>query len=141
MEETPEGLATAAATREAAKRKRAELEAQGVIDDQPAAKRSTVPPQAISHEVALPEGYICEVDSQTELHGTKISNATYAFQDSRTHLSKTKWFDHSGTVQQPQWKGKMAKQYPFKLDPFQSTSVACLVGLAGPPKQGIACLC
>lgn len=23
----------------------------------------------------------------------------------------------------------MAKQYPFRLDPFQSTSVACLVGV------------
>lgn len=79
MEETPEGLATAAATREAAKRKRAELEAQGVIDDQPAAKKSTVPPQAISHEVALPQGYMCKVDSQPELYGTKSGNAAYAF--------------------------------------------------------------
>ena len=70
MEETPEGLATAAATRLAAKRKRAELEAQGVIDDQPAAKKSVVPPQAISHEVALPEDYVCDVDSQPELYGT-----------------------------------------------------------------------
>ena len=37
--------------------------------------------------------------------------------------------DHAGSVQQPQWKGEMAKQYPFKLDPFQSTSVACLVSM------------
>ena len=72
MEETPEGLATAAATREAAKRKRAELEAQGVIDDQPAVKKTVVPPQAISHEVALPEHYVCEADSQPELYGMKI---------------------------------------------------------------------
>lgn len=99
MEETPEGLATAAATREAAKRKRAELEAQGVIDDQPVAKKSVAPPQAISHEVALPENYVCEIDAQPELYGS---------------------------LQHPQWKGRMAKQYPFKLDPFQSTSVACL---------------
>lgn len=77
MEETPEGLATAAATREAAKRKRAELEAQGVIDDQPAAKKSVVPPQAISHEVALPQDYVCDVDSQPELYGTEmIGNST-----------------------------------------------------------------
>lgn len=72
MEETPEGLATAAATREAAKRKRAELEAHGAIDDQPAAKKSVVPPQAISHEVALPEDYMCDVDSQPELYGTDL---------------------------------------------------------------------
>lgn len=72
MEETPEGLATAAATRDAAKRKRAELEAQGVIDDQPAAKKSVAPPQAISHEVALPKDYVCKLDSQPELYGTEI---------------------------------------------------------------------
>lgn len=71
MEETPEGLATAAATRDAAKRKRAELEAQGVIDDQPAAKKSGAPPQAISHEVALPKDYVCKLDSQPELYGTE----------------------------------------------------------------------
>ncbi len=70
MEETPEGLATAAATREAAKRKRAELEAHGIIDDQPVTKKPTVPAEAISHEVALPEGYVCDLDSQPELYGT-----------------------------------------------------------------------
>lgn len=73
MEETPEGLATAAATRDAAKRKRAELEAQGVIDDQPAAKKSVAPPQAISHEVALPKDYVCKLDSQPELYGTETT--------------------------------------------------------------------
>ena len=69
MEETPQGLATAAATREAAKRKRAELEAQGIIDDAPIAKKPTVPTQAISHEVALPAGFVCEPDSQPDLYG------------------------------------------------------------------------
>ena len=69
MEETPEGLATAAATREAAKRKRAELEAHGIIDDQPASKKPTIPARAISHEVALPHDYVAEVDSQPELYG------------------------------------------------------------------------
>lgn len=132
MEETPEGLATAAATREAAKRKRAELEAQGVIDDQPAAKKSTISPQAISHEVALPEGYVCEVDSQPELYGTKglqclrLPSSIYTFV---AHVL-SKQCDRAGSVQQPHWKGKMAKQYPFTLDPFQSTSVACLVRFA-----------
>lgn len=32
-----------------------------------------------------------------------------------------------GTMEEPKWTGTMAKQYPFTLDPFQSTSVACLV--------------
>ena len=30
-------------------------------------------------------------------------------------------------MQHPKWTGKMAKEYPFTLDPFQSTSIACLV--------------
>ena len=41
--------------------------------------------------------------------------------------SESGFSDHAGSVQQPQWNGTMAKEYPFKLDPFQSTSVACLV--------------
>ena len=32
-----------------------------------------------------------------------------------------------GDMNNPKWTGKMAKQYPFTLDPFQSTSIACLV--------------
>ena len=69
MEETPEGLATAAATREAAKKQRTHLEAHGVIDDQPAVKKATVVTQAISHEVALPAECICDPVPQPELHG------------------------------------------------------------------------
>lgn len=89
MEETPEGLATAAATREAAKRKRAELEAQGVIDDQPAAKKSVAPPQAISHEVALPEDYVCDIDSQPELYGKEtIGISTLRATCIRLHLQQ-----------------------------------------------------
>ena len=34
---------------------------------------------------------------------------------------------HAGTMEDPAWHGDMAKQYPFTLDPFQSTAVACLV--------------
>ena len=33
----------------------------------------------------------------------------------------------AGTMEDPAWHGDMAKQYPFTLDPFQSTAVACLV--------------
>ena len=32
-----------------------------------------------------------------------------------------------GTMQEPRWTGQMAKEYPFKLDTFQSTASACLV--------------
>jgi len=31
-----------------------------------------------------------------------------------------------GTLSSPEFNGEMAKQYPFKLDPFQSVSIACL---------------
>lgn len=71
MEETAEGLAKAAATREAAKRKRSELEASGVTDE-PVAKKVTAPPQAISHEVALPDGFVSECDAQQDLYGESV---------------------------------------------------------------------
>ena len=38
----------------------------------------------------------------------------------------------AGTLQEPQWRGEMAKQYPFTLDPFQSTAIACLVRQEAP---------
>lgn len=34
---------------------------------------------------------------------------------------------NAGTVEQPLWAGEMVKTYPFKLDPFQAMSVACIV--------------
>ncbi|KAK6941218.1 rRNA-processing arch domain [Dillenia turbinata] len=49
------------------------------------------------HEVAVPSGYISTKDES--IHGT-LSN--------------------------PAYNGKMAKTYPFSLDPFQQVSVACL---------------
>lgn len=70
MEETAEGLAKAAATREAAKRKRSELEANGVVDE-PIAKKVVAPPQAISHEVALPEDFVSECDAQPDVYGMR----------------------------------------------------------------------
>ena len=70
MEETAEGLAKAAATREAAKRKRSELEANGVVDE-PVAKKVVAPPQAISHEVALPENFVSECDAQPDVYGMR----------------------------------------------------------------------
>ncbi len=55
MEQTPEGLAVAAATREAIKRKRQE-EAQPA-QDAPAPKKTSRPPPTCLHEVMLPEGF------------------------------------------------------------------------------------
>lgn len=49
------------------------------------------------HEVAVPSGYTPTLDET--IHGT-LSNPVY--------------------------NGKMAKTYPFNLDPFQQVSVACL---------------
>ncbi len=76
MEETPEGLAVAAAVREAAKRKRA---AEGSEDGSaPAAKRAgvnaSVPPvkREIVHEVAVPEDFDeSGVKHEPELHGKR----------------------------------------------------------------------
>lgn len=53
--------------------------------------------QRCVHEVAIPTGYTCTKDEA--LHGTLLD---------------------------PVFNGKMAKTYPFVLDPFQETSVACL---------------
>ena len=36
-------------------------------------------------------------------------------------------FSPLGTLQNPFYKGVRAKEYDFKLDPFQETAVACLV--------------
>ncbi|KAK9838518.1 hypothetical protein WJX81_004706 [Elliptochloris bilobata] len=100
MEETPEGLAVAAATREAArlrgevaKRKR---EAEAPTD----AKRAARVVPVISHEVAVPK------DFDEAARG--LDPALY------------------GTLKEPCWEGPMAKKYPFVLDPFQKVSIACI---------------
>ncbi|GLT69777.1 hypothetical protein SLA2020_419030 [Shorea laevis] len=49
------------------------------------------------HEVAVPSGYTSTKDESI-----------------------------NGTLSNPVYNGKMAKTYPFKLDPFQQVSVACL---------------
>eukprot|EP00249_Psilotum_nudum_P024902 c29318_g4_i1 orf=283-1152(+) len=54
-------------------------------------------PRSCIHEVAVPPGYTSVLDD--ELHGT---------------------------IDNPVYKGKMCKTYPFILDPFQQVSVACL---------------
>lgn len=52
------------------------------------------------HEVGLPEGFD---ESQVQLDG-------------KIH----------GTVSDPQYKGEMAKEFPFELDPFQRLAISCL---------------
>ncbi|KAK9798903.1 hypothetical protein WJX73_005375 [Symbiochloris irregularis] len=98
MEATREGLAAAAAAREAAKRKR---EAEAAAAAPPAKKRALpTASKAIRHEVQLPKDY----DAAAIQH------------DEALH----------GDMNQPKWTGTMAKQYPFTLDPFQTTAIACL---------------
>ncbi|GIL80546.1 hypothetical protein Vretimale_16031 [Volvox reticuliferus] len=110
MELSPEGLAAAAATRQAA-RKRQPDSAQdvrdganlGVSDVQPAKRQQGTggrPPSTCTHEVALPEG----------------------FDESSLKLN----MEIHGTLNEPVYTGNRAKQYPFVLDPFQETSIACL---------------
>lgn len=60
-------------------------------------KPKTVPPKTAVHEVALPPDFTSNLDA-----------------------------DIHGTINDPAYTGPMAKQYPFTLDPFQSTSVAIL---------------
>lgn len=45
----------------------------------------------------------------------------------------------AGTLQEPNFTGTPAKQYPFELDPFQKTSVACLVRRAQPAIAACRC--
>ena len=107
LENTAEGLAAAAAVRNVAKRR---VESTHSTDIQPAAKRlalasnndavqeSQPPVKACTHEVHVPEGFILpELD--TSVHGN---------------------------IESPVYKGTMAKEYPFALDPFQLSAIACI---------------
>ncbi|CAM8923296.1 unnamed protein product [Rhodiola kirilowii] len=64
--------------------------------EEPSTKKPTLKQRCV-HEVAIPAGYECTKDEA--VHGTLLD---------------------------PVFTGKMAKTYPFVLDPFQETSVACL---------------
>lgn len=72
MEETPEGLANAAAVRQAAKRKREELANLKTELDAPPAKKRERPPPVLRHEVSTPEGFEeTSLNLDPKLHGTK----------------------------------------------------------------------
>lgn len=66
------------------------------VNQESASKRRNLA-QTCVHEVAVPSGYVSSKDET--VHGT-LSNPIYS--------------------------GDMAKTYPFRLDPFQEVSVACL---------------
>ncbi len=114
MEETPEGLALASAARATLKTKKRELE-EGAVQPgrtakgrgradkkgKKAAKPKPAPAQTpCRHQVAIPEGYEPPVSLEERYYGT---------------------------MEDPKYGDKpMAKQYPFPLDTFQSTAVACI---------------
>ncbi|GFR46999.1 hypothetical protein Agub_g8682, partial [Astrephomene gubernaculifera] len=107
MELSPEGLAAAAATRQAARKRQTDGKADAngsPAQAEPATKRQQGlggrPPATCTHEVAIPEGFD---ESSIKL-------------DPEVH----------GTLHAPVYTGPRAKEYPFVLDPFQETSVACL---------------
>uniref|UniRef100_A0ABQ7GPW6 HUA enhancer 2 n=1 Tax=Dunaliella salina TaxID=3046 RepID=A0ABQ7GPW6_DUNSA len=108
MELSQEGLAAAKETREAAARKRNEQaaaadakEKEPKHEDKKAKPSPRVLPH-VSHEVAFPA----------------------KFDRNKTKLDAEKY----GTFEQPHIgpQQERAKQYPFTLDPFQETAVACL---------------
>lgn len=35
--------------------------------------------------------------------------------------------DGTGTIEDPRWAGELVKTYPFDLDGFQQTAIACIV--------------
>ncbi|KAL3534986.1 hypothetical protein ACH5RR_003447 [Cinchona calisaya] len=54
--------------------------------------------------------------SRTCIHEVAVPNGYTLSKDESVH----------GTLSNPVYNGEMAKKYPFKLDPFQEVSVACL---------------
>lgn len=134
MEETPEGLAAAAATREAAKRKRAEEELKA-----PPAKKPIRPIPVLKHEVVAPDGFHESVRNLDQaLHGAPRAVTSIVCIRAELHFFAIHAFmcaSLSGTLDEPRWTGPMAKEYPFTLDPFQSTAVACLVRFVPPSSQ------
>lgn len=74
--------------------------------DENAAKKTMVSatPTPCRHMVATPKNWSESTDLDPSIHGT---------------------------LEQPAWSGPMAKSYPFTLDAFQSTAIACIVRAIG----------
>ena len=136
MEETPEGLAAAAATREAAR-----LNKRSDTDAAARATASGSAPAARQKKKREEEAVAATTNAST--------SAAAAAQPSHPPPQQTKppavhevlfppSFDPKtsraasldpslhGTLCNPLWKGKPAKSFPFELDPFQQTAVGCL---------------
>lgn len=147
MDGTEEGRAIAASTREAvrAAKRKEQPELKGAEEKRrPLVVIGGDSSKACTHDVALPEVWscvyeasrpqvprfvgetpqICFLNSFLVLHGGPTGRKIRALQgweedpelDTKVH----------GTVHYPRYEGKPAKSYPFTLDPFQETSVACL---------------
>ena len=109
MDGTDEGLAVAAATREALRKRLAAAApdalhvASSAAEPQTKKARQDVTrlPPPCTHEVALPDGFD---PSSSDKHDPSLH----------------------GTLDSPVWNGPSAKQYPFVLDPFQQVAIACL---------------
>lgn len=142
MEATPEGRAIAAATRDAAKRKHDEVVKE---DKLVPVKKKKQPKGTSTHLVAIPEGY-SEAESELDVavHGELSLGLLFAvgavFSLVQDHAACTalpafvvvctgqlKPAVRAGTLHEPVYNGLAAKEYLFELDPFQKTSVACLV--------------
>lgn len=110
----------AAATRGALKRKRTNEEVNGV---QVAEKKVSIPPAELMHDVVQPVDYVPREPLDPDIHG--LSSSLSGKSDCRALWLLTR--GGAGSMQQPVYKGTMAKQYPFKLDNFQEVAIACLV--------------
>ena len=144
MELSSEGLAIAAATRDAIaakKRHLEELAKQAEIDKKPgsnAVKKPHLnrPPPVCSHEVAIPEGFDpSKITLDEAMHGetSPLQHCSHDRLLVRQLLLLLCYRSINsphvpGTLQDPILRsGARAKQYPFVLDPFQETAIACLV--------------
>ena len=138
MEETPEGLAAAAATREAVRLgKRSESDAaaaasqKGGGEEKRAAAETTTNASTSSAAAAAAAAAPSAAAQPPQpppppkppaVHEV-LFPPSYDPKNSRAaSLDATLY----GTLAQPLWKGEPAKSFPFELDPFQATAVGCL---------------
>ena len=95
MEETPEGLAAAAATREAAKRKRADGEVEEDNVEVPPSKRATQSAALLRHEVVTPKTQAQRTDPSSldpQLHGAFCPVLCQVFCSSAMHRQRVSAF-------------------------------------------------
>ena len=135
MEETPEGLAAAAATREAARlRKRSEADAaagtggasssaaQGKQAEKTNAAAASSPPTAAAATEPQPQQPPPPSSKPPAVHEVLFPPGY----DPKTSRAASLDANLHGTLAHPAWRGERAKAFPFELDPFQQTAVGCL---------------